>query len=271
MNENKVGQFIAELRKEKQMTQKDLATQLYITDKAVSKWERGLSYPDISLITSLADILGVTTSELLEGQRNGVISQDIERTVDTALVYAAKSEKTKITNLQSVFTRVFSIAMFLSLVLCLIIDVATSQGVSWSLYPISSIVLTWCILMPLFKYGKKGLWISLVSLSLLIIPFLYIINRLVGHYPLIMPIGIKVSLISIVYLWSLYFIFKKMKERKMMAASLSLLFAIPLHLVINFIVSHYLLEPILDIWDLFSFGILIIGAIFFWRWDSLQK
>lgn len=43
MGENKIGQFIAKLRKEKQMTQRELAEQLHITDKAVSKWERGVS------------------------------------------------------------------------------------------------------------------------------------------------------------------------------------------------------------------------------------
>ena len=72
MDENKIGQFILELRKEQKITQRDLAAQLHITDKAVSKWERGLSCPDISLLTSLADILGVTTSELLNGQRSNV-------------------------------------------------------------------------------------------------------------------------------------------------------------------------------------------------------
>ena len=61
MDENRIGQFIAQLRKEKNMTQKDLAELLHITDKAVSKWERGLSYPDITLLTSIAGILGVTT------------------------------------------------------------------------------------------------------------------------------------------------------------------------------------------------------------------
>lgn len=51
------------------MTQRELAEQLRIIDKAVSKWERGLSCPDISLLTSLAGILGVATSELLNGQK----------------------------------------------------------------------------------------------------------------------------------------------------------------------------------------------------------
>ena len=63
------GAFLAGLRKEKGLTQKELAQQLYVSDKAVSKWERGLSLPDISLLTPLAEILGVTVTELLRGER----------------------------------------------------------------------------------------------------------------------------------------------------------------------------------------------------------
>ena len=53
------GRFLAQLRREKGMTQKELAATLYVSDKAVSKWERGLSVPDISLLVPLADIEGV--------------------------------------------------------------------------------------------------------------------------------------------------------------------------------------------------------------------
>lgn len=63
------GAFLVQLRKEKGLTQKELARQLYVSDKAVSKWERGLSLPDISLLTPLAEILGVTVTELLRGER----------------------------------------------------------------------------------------------------------------------------------------------------------------------------------------------------------
>ena len=63
------GAFLAGLRKEKGLTQKELAQKLYVSDKAVSKWERGLSLPDISLLTPLAEILGVTVTELLRGER----------------------------------------------------------------------------------------------------------------------------------------------------------------------------------------------------------
>lgn len=69
MNMEKTGKFIAELRREKKMTQKDLGEKLLITDKAISKWERGVASPDISLLIPLAEILGVTTTELLNGER----------------------------------------------------------------------------------------------------------------------------------------------------------------------------------------------------------
>ena len=58
------GKLIAELRKEKGLTQKQLAERLHVTDKAVSKWERGLNFPDLMLLDSLSAELGATTSLL---------------------------------------------------------------------------------------------------------------------------------------------------------------------------------------------------------------
>ena len=65
--ENKTfADVIVELRKEKGMTQQELADKLHITDKAVSKWERNLSYPDITSISKLANILGADSSYLID-------------------------------------------------------------------------------------------------------------------------------------------------------------------------------------------------------------
>lgn len=65
LNTEHIGALIARLRKEKGMTQQELAQQLGITDKAVSKWERSLSCPDISILPQVAEILGVTVDDLL--------------------------------------------------------------------------------------------------------------------------------------------------------------------------------------------------------------
>lgn len=65
MRPEKLGTYIRSLRIQNGMTQAELAEQLHLTDKAISKWERNLSYPDISLLPQLASILGVTVSDLL--------------------------------------------------------------------------------------------------------------------------------------------------------------------------------------------------------------
>ena len=63
-----IGEMISSLRKEKGMTQNDLAEKMNVTDKAVSKWERNLSCPDVNSIPKLAEILGTTVEELLNAQ-----------------------------------------------------------------------------------------------------------------------------------------------------------------------------------------------------------
>lgn len=69
MDSFKVGKFIAECRKSKNMTQAELAKKLNITDRAVSKWETGKGMPDSSLMLALCDALGISVNELLSGEK----------------------------------------------------------------------------------------------------------------------------------------------------------------------------------------------------------
>ena len=68
MDQKRIGRFIAECRKNVNITQVQLAEKLGITDKAVSKWERGLSMPDTAIMLQLCDILGISVNELLNGE-----------------------------------------------------------------------------------------------------------------------------------------------------------------------------------------------------------
>ena len=68
MDQNKIGKFIAECRKAKQLTQAQLAEKLNITDRAISKWETGKGMPDSSIMLELCDILGISVNELLKGE-----------------------------------------------------------------------------------------------------------------------------------------------------------------------------------------------------------
>ena len=69
MDQIKIGRFIAERRKKAGLTQMQLAEKLGITDKAVSKWERGVAMPDTSIMLELSDILGISVNELLCGEK----------------------------------------------------------------------------------------------------------------------------------------------------------------------------------------------------------
>ena len=69
MDQIKIGKFIAERRKRENLTQMQLAEKLGITDKAISKWERGIAMPDTSIMLELCDILGISVNELLSGEK----------------------------------------------------------------------------------------------------------------------------------------------------------------------------------------------------------
>lgn len=92
MNQEKIGRFIAECRKRKNLTQEQLADRLGITDRAISKWERGLNLPDASLMLELCNILDITVNELLAGE---IIKKEnyMEKAEDNLIKLKEKEEK----------------------------------------------------------------------------------------------------------------------------------------------------------------------------------
>lgn len=94
MDQKKIGQFIALLRKEKKLTQLELADKLGISDRAISKWENGRGMPDISLIKPLCEELDISINELLSGERIAVEEYQ-ERLEDNILTTIEDSEKHK--------------------------------------------------------------------------------------------------------------------------------------------------------------------------------
>ena len=89
----KIGKFIADCRKEKKITQEQLAEKLYITDRAVSKWERGLSLPDADKMLDLCNILDINVNELLNGER--IDMKDYEKKNEELLIELAKQDELK--------------------------------------------------------------------------------------------------------------------------------------------------------------------------------
>lgn len=92
MNKQQFGDFIAGNRKAAGLTQKELAQRLHVTDKAVSKWERALSYPDVTLLEPLADALGMGVEELMACQRQAEKKEE-EQPVKNLLELSRENQK----------------------------------------------------------------------------------------------------------------------------------------------------------------------------------
>ena len=90
INKQQFGAFVAALRKEKGYTQKELADLLYISNKAVSKWETGVSIPDVSMLIPLSDALEVSVTELLQCRRNAapMEAEQVKKLVKTVISYS---------------------------------------------------------------------------------------------------------------------------------------------------------------------------------------
>lgn len=99
IDNKKFGMLLTQLRKEQGMTQKELAEKLHISDKAVSKWERGLSLPDIALLQPMGELLGVSVTELLSGQRiendQQLTVREVEPLLTGALNMTAQEQETQ--------------------------------------------------------------------------------------------------------------------------------------------------------------------------------
>ena len=112
MDKNTTGRFIAELRKQKGFTQKELAENLMVTDKAISRWETGKGLPDTSLLKPLGDVLGVSVTELLSGKK--IEEVDMKERADNIILEALNYSKRMLASVISVTIFIIGIAFIIS-------------------------------------------------------------------------------------------------------------------------------------------------------------
>jgi len=117
MDPMKTGIIISDARKKLKMTQKDLADKLYVSDKAVSKWERGLCFPDISVLIPLTEILNISLYDLLRGEK--VNKKEVEETIKNTINYSngeIKRNKKKYIIISSIVISIIVLISIISLI-----------------------------------------------------------------------------------------------------------------------------------------------------------
>jgi len=148
MNQIKIGRFIAECRKKANLTQMQLAEKLGITDKAISKWERGIAMPDTSIMLELCDILSISVNELLSGEK---INMDNNQKNEQLLLDMAKELEKKNKTIWSSMWAIMVVSMTALVAGIYIVAFLIPEGM-WQLVTILGICVAF--LVPCF-YALK--------------------------------------------------------------------------------------------------------------------
>lgn len=152
-----LGKFIQSKRKELGLSQKDLAKELYVTESAVSKWERGVSYPDITMISGICRVLGISEHELCTA------SEDNQQ---REAEFMARSYKSFVRG----YTIITGIGYLAAIIPSFIYNVAHG-GIGWFMVLITSLMLTFSFInVPVLVKKNRALWTlgsATVSLVLL--------------------------------------------------------------------------------------------------------
>lgn len=150
MDASKMGAFIAGIRKEKGMTQAELAAKLFLSDKTISKWERGAGLPDIGNLEALAEALGVTLVELMQSERSN------ESSISTQAAEQLLADTLSISRSSGAVRRVLGVAaVSVSALAAAAVLILLLQNGAALLFPAASIILGLAALMiPIWRITR---------------------------------------------------------------------------------------------------------------------
>lgn len=164
MNQERIGKFIATCRKEKKITQSDLAEQLGVTDRSVSNWETGKNMPDLSLFKPLCEILGITINELLSGERlnQEKYQEKLEENIVNTIDYSTK----KFNKYNGVISLLFILfGLFISLSAIMIFPSESSWGSIYSVLGIMVFMIGISRMLSTIKWYKRLLFIVIIFIG----------------------------------------------------------------------------------------------------------
>lgn len=198
---DQIGTRISTQRKAKGWTQRELADRLHVTDKAVSKWECGTGYPDISILPPLAQALDVSASYLLQGTPDD--AQDAAQSALYALKYAQRlRDKQSRRQAMHIATTLTALCLY-GLLLCMRVDRMTAGHLTWSAYVLLGVAFLLLMLLPLLWVRSHHLMWMVGMFSVLLLPAAYIALSLAGVAAWFLPVALPVGLAWIAFTWGI--------------------------------------------------------------------
>ena len=171
MNQEKIGKFIAECRKDKKMTQSELAEKLGVTDKSIGNWENGRNMPDLSLFKPLCEELGITINDLMSGEKinKDKYQEKFEENIVNTIDYSTKKIN-KYSNVIGLLLVIFG--LFISISAIMIFPSESSWGSIYSVFGIILFVIGISKLTNKMKINKRLLLIFLIFIGSISVLFI---------------------------------------------------------------------------------------------------
>ena len=164
MNQEKIGKFIAKCRKDKNMTQSELAEKLGVTDKSIGNWENGRNMPDLSLFKPLCDELDITINDLMSGEKINKerYQEKFEENIVNTIDYSTK----KINKYSSTISLLWIIfGLFISMSAVMIFPSESSWGSIYSVFGIVLFTIGISKVTNKMKIGKRLLLIFIIFIG----------------------------------------------------------------------------------------------------------
>lgn len=225
-----LGEKIQKLRKERGLSQEELAKKVTVTRQTISKWELNQSMPDLDFIAQLSQIFDVSSDYLI---RDEMTEPDEASPMRRSPRFTEKGKR--------IVLSIASAAMLVAGVTCLLADFIETGTFSWSRIVIASLALGWVLLLPSLTAKTKPLLKTLVLITVLPFPYLAALSAILG-IPVVFSLGSSIALVTIATLWMIYALVRHFGTRSWLAAGFSLLLAAVLQIVIVRLCAFFLPE-----------------------------
>lgn len=161
MNQEKIGKFIAECRKQKKMTQSELGEKLGVTEKSISNWENGRNMPDLSLFKPLCDELDITINDFMSGER--INKENYQERFEENIVNTIDYSTKKLNKYSRVISLILIIfGLFISLSAVMIFPSESSWGSIYSVFGIMIFMIGISRLFHTMKWYKRLFLVALI-------------------------------------------------------------------------------------------------------------
>lgn len=241
MNNSKFAILMSSMRREKHLSVRQMADRLHISEKTIELWESGKQYPDLSILPAISDILGLTPGELISGERNPegyAPPPEEEALVKDMIAYA---EKVSSYQTAGMTFAIFSIILLISLFTCLLVNFLIERRFSWSLYPLGAAIVVWMSSAPLIVFNKHRALISLITLSVTVPAYLFLIEWISPAKNWVIPLALPILGILYGFALVVFFLYRRTKMVRHRVAAISLLiFGFPVNFGLHLVVQTFL-------------------------------